>query len=475
MHRSSVSERLMPTLTPVEYYRDPAVRARVREYCGATGTGAPTCVFLAPLCPGPLTRWETAARLPPSELEHSFDAGCDLSRSMWDTASLLVHLDIDYFENVLAGDALPPRGPAFLRLEPLFRAIRYELARLELPLLDLMTGRGYHFTGRIPIRSPIVDRLADLGRPAAPRHAARPADGPDERRDHAFVGLGLVLEHLAHQLMRRASVVSAIPVVVNGTEVGRGGIGRESASIDLSYCGDLLESRRIRVAFGTYQNHIFRPDIFGPHTAASVPPLAAVPRRDRTLVWMLERGRQLAGARRLAERESVVLPDVAHGMGRLVEEYLLSPLADAHSRFYGVRPHPAAEWPSTYDACDLQSLPACVASPLLHPNDGLLKPTALQHVTRTLMSRGWHPRHIAGLVLSKYAGDFQWGDRWTRMDPARRADYDVRVFASLVETGVDEAFDFNCVSAQEKGLCPFSACGHDLRRDRERLLQQAIR
>ena len=48
---------------------------------------------------------------------------------------------------------------------------------------------------------------------------------------------------------------------------------------------------------------------------------------------------------------------------------------------------------------------------------------------------------------------------------------DVRVFAGLLATGVDRAIDFNCRSAQEKGLCPAASCDHDLRIDQHRLLE----
>jgi hypothetical protein len=58
------------------------------------------------------------------------------------------------------------------------------------------------------------------------------------------------------------------------------------------------------------------------------------------------------------------------------------------------------------------------------------------------------------------------------MDAQTRAEFDVRVFAGMVATGLDEAIDFNCRSAQEKGLCPGAVCTHDLRSDRDRLLAQ---
>jgi hypothetical protein len=56
------------------------------------------------------------------------------------------------------------------------------------------------------------------------------------------------------------------------------------------------------------------------------------------------------------------------------------------------------------------------------------------------------------------------------MDAQTRAEFDVRVFAGMVATGMDEGIDFNCRSAQEKGLCPGAGCTHDLRSDRDHLL-----
>ena len=60
-----------------------------------------------------------------------------------------------------------------------------------------------------------------------------------------------------------------------------------------------------------------------------------------------------------------------------------------------------------------------------------------------------------------------------KIDAQTWAEFDVRVFAGMIATGVDEGIDFNCRSAQEKGLCPGLVCTHDLRVDRERLLAQA--
>jgi hypothetical protein len=83
------------------------------------------------------------------------------------------------------------------------------------------------------------------------------------------------------------------------------------------------------------------------------------------------------------------------------------------------------------------------------------------------------PRDIAAIVHSRYAKDFGWGDRWSRLDAETRAEFDVRVFAGLIADGLDRGIDFNCRSAQEKELCPGGTCHHDLRVDRANLLSGA--
>ena len=118
---------------------------------------------------------------------------------------------------------------------------------------------------------------------------------------------------------------------------------------------------------------------------------------------------------------------------------------------------------------DVRTLPPCVAACLEQPNDLLLKPEHLQLLTRTLFAHGWEVAEIAALVASVYSRGELWGGHWARVDPRTRAEFDVRVFAGLVAMGLDEGVDFNCVSTQEKGMCPHTGCSTDLRSERERL------
>ena len=97
-----------------------------------------------------------------------------------------------------------------------------------------------------------------------------------------------------------------------------------------------------------------------------------------------------------------------------------------------------------------------------HPNDHLLKPTNLQTLTRVLLKLNWHPKHIAGLVRSKYERDYGWGDTWYKYDAASRANFYVRIYSDLVLTGVDKEEDLNCLSHYEKEYCWEPNCGFKL-------------
>jgi len=465
--------------TLVDYYAHPAVRARIREYCGLDGAGERACVYLSahfPASPTP-SGWVREPQFPTAALEDLLKQRADLFRSLWDRHSMLVCLDLDYLNADRPGHALACPFDTFHKIEPTYVALRGLLQEHGMNMLALMTGRGYQLTGRVPLNAPLVQRLATLA-PGVPdwydTQARRLASWITDRMSptcaRAYVALGLVLEHLAHTLMARAAPQSPVPVVLNGTNVGLGPCGREAVSLDLSFAGDPLDVRHIRVAFGGYQGHRFRPDIFGSEVSG-LAPLITVPRGHASLADMLRERRAPNGAARLAESSDARIPDVTDGLDGLVVEYERSPLARFHRAFYATEPDDPAAWSYTYDRLDVSALPPCVAAPLAHPNDRLLKPEYLQHVTRYLMSEGWPPRHIAGLVWSRYAKDFAWGERWACLSPRTRADFDVRVFAGLIAAGADRGVDFNCRSAQEKHLCPVSDCPRDLRVDRDRLLR----
>lgn len=431
------------------YYRAAHVRRRVREYLGTVGDATPTArsiCAMTPDVPPPVT-WEHAWRGAPADLDLACDAGADISRGLLDACFLIFFVELDYASPDCPGEPFLQPDEAFAAMEPAYVAVRRVLARFGLAPIVLVSGRGYHFVGRIPRAGSAARVLAGLV----------PHDTPEP----AWAGLCCLIEYLAH-LAIRAYASGDMPLVINGLPVGTTPQGRRTVSIDFSYAGDPLAVRQIRCAFSTYQWHTFRPDIFGGHVSAREP-LAVVPRGEASLRATLRRGRSLAAALRIARRASGEIPDVTGAVGRLIVDYAASPLRTFHRRFFADLPTRAVK-PLPGD------LPSCVQASLTRPNDLLLKPEHLQHVVRILLARGWRAVDIVSVVQGCYDAPHGWGDRWTtRMNPAMRAAFEVRAFAGLVAAGMDDLIDFNCVSAQEKGLCPRSACSHDLRTDRTRL------
>jgi hypothetical protein len=467
--------------TLIDYYADPSVRARIREYAGGSPDEAPTSVYVAALqgAEGQHATWDRASHYAIDSLDSLLARGADIARSMWDTAALLIHLDIDYLNIDAPGEAYHHPAEVFFKLEPVYRATQHVLGRFGMPLFALMTGQGYHFTGRVPLDSAVVDRLASLVPEMPGWLAAVDSRRPSwvtarisDRHARAHVAVGMLAEFLTHRILLRARRRSPIPIVLNGTVVGDGFVGRECVSLDISHAGDPLDVRHVRVAFGAYQKHRFRPDIVQHRGASERPPFIAVPRGDESLAHLLSHGRDLRHAARAAREGSAVLPIVADGIARVIAAYERSSLGAFHRRFYSTRPHAPDDLEAVFRSVPLETLPACVVHPLVEANDRLLQPAVIQHVTRALMAGGMQPREIAAVVHSRYASDFGWARRWSWLDAQTRAEFDVRVFAGLMAVGIDGALDFNCRSAQEKGLCPGTTCGRDLRVDRARLLER---
>ena len=452
------------------YYADPQVRSRICEYLGASpGGSSGTAAYVASLSAyshRPIM-WEKATRRPLSELDSVWEDEPDISRSLLDARSLVFMFELDYLNSDVPAEPFTHPAEVFSKLEPAYQAVRRVLESLGLWPFALATGRGYHLVGVVPLTAAVVGHLADVvtGTPTwlDTVKVRSPSCVVSAQVARAWTGLGCLVEHAAHLVI--ANAVSPIPIVFNGTPVGTGLVGRECVALDFSYVGDPLDTRHVRCAFSAYQLHRFRPDIFGSAGAGGVPALAAVPRRARSLSAFLRTGRSLEAGQRAAQRGPATLPDVTAGVERLLAHYLTSPLAAFHRRFYEARHRP-----SPGRKRRVAGLPPCVAACLARPNDLLLKPAHLQHLVRTLLARGWSAAEVAGLVQATYEADHGWGDRWRlRMDAPTRAEFDVRVFAGMVVTGTDGLADFNCVSAQEKDLCPRSGCQFDLRTDRDRL------
>lgn len=458
----------------VTYYGADQVRSRMVHFLGGDSLETATCCYLTK---GDRTDPGFHEKHSVAELDSLLRAGADIGRSLWDDQSLLVDLDVEYVNFDHPAEAFLNPERIFELQRPVQETIEGLLASCGITPLHLLSGRGHHFVWRVAKSSPAFRRLAALGRgpsslwatTAQQRGPRGEIVSPDMAR--AFAGLGVVMEFFAHQVKAIAARRTAIPVELTAVNVGPSGYGREMISIDISAFGDPLPIRTLRAPFSIYLKPWQQRGAITDEVLEELPPIFIIPRGEMTLGQALPMMRDPNLAARLAVRTNTKIPDAGSAMENLIGDYEKSSLRKFHDDFYSQEPEPPERWPVTYDRTPLETWPACGRFILERPNDLLLQPSCILRVVRVLLALGWHPRHIAGLIRSKYERDFGW-TQFTGCDPATRADFYVRVFAGLFATGRDDLVDFNCTSAREQGLCFFDNCNDNLLRFRESALHR---
>jgi hypothetical protein len=439
------------------FYADPAVRQRLIEYLGGDLLESATAVFVGHTDGCPFQRSEL---LPPEALQELLSENLDVARSLADRESLLLHLDVEYVNFDSPGEAFADPLRTFGLQEPVVEVIEELLLGWGIKPLHLVTGQGHHFVWRIRLGSAVATRIAALT--PAPDLAevchGRPGEGPatdiDPRMESMFLAESLLMEYLAHRIKWEAAPRCALPVEITAVHVGPcASAKREMISIDISEYGDPLHTRMVRMPYTNY----LKPWATGlareMGMEGSLPRIRTIPLFEMNIRQAIKCREDEDAVLGLARRAGGSIPLEEEGTGRLLDSYMASPLRRFHQEFYSVGQGTGEVWERAYPA-QPENLTPCGRVLFECPNDRLLKPAGMQLVTRMLLALGWHPRHIAGLIRSKFENpDYRWGVDWSEYAPATRADFYTRLFAGLWATGVDELVDFNCVSTREKGFC----------------------
>ena len=447
------------------FYSDPAIRQRLVEFLGGDTLETATALYLGHLDGCAFQRQELH---PPGELQWFLDRDLDIARSLADHESLLLHLDVEYVNFDAPAEAYVDPWRTFDLQEPVVRVIEELLLQWGIQPLHLVTGQGHHFVWRIRLHSPVARRLAALAPAPELTDACLeraeaggvPAVVTRELQD-AFSAASLLVEFLAHRIKWEAAPLALLPVEITAVHVGPcHTTQREMVSIDISEYGDPLHTRLVRMPFTNY----LKPWISGLAAdlglEGELPWFRAIPLHEMDVRQAIKARQDDDDVKELARRANVRIPLQEEGTARLLHSYLESPLRQFHRHYYAATHDPRENWGQTYDRTPLAPLPPCVRILLEWPNDRLLKPAGMQILTRALLGEGWHPRHIAGLIRSKFENpSFGWGTSWRDYEPATRADFYTRLFSGQVATGLDRLVDFNCTSTQEKGFCPGPAPG----------------
>lgn len=439
------------------FYAHPSVRRRHLEYLGGRTLQASPTAFLSSPSPGPDARTRF---YPVTDLPELLATAFESTRSLWDRNALLVHLDIEHVHFDRPWEPLLyPKRSLFVQ-RGVVQTVQVLLGEFGLDFLHLLTGRGHHFIWKVARRSEAftaLSRLASLGERARVEYTTpQPPAGAvlGERAGEAWSGLGKVMEYLGQRILG-SNAQSPVPVQLTPVVVGPGAHGREIVAIDLSEYADPLHKRAVRMPFIAYLET--EPHGSVPPAPLELPRLIAIPDPgDEEEGIRIMRDPDLAAV--LARQCRTTIPDASEGMKGLIAAYENSDLADFHRRFDSQEADPPELWPTTYDRIDLGALPACAARVLEHPNDLMLQPGAIQLLVRVLLAQGWQPRHVAGLIRSKFERPYGWLPNVHFHDPAMRAEVYTRLFAGLIAVGNDQMVDFNCTSTQEKFLCPDTGC-----------------
>ena len=392
------------------------------KFLGGSSLEESTCIYLVG---EGSTSGEHTGPVPPAELGSLLERGLEVRRSLWDRAALIADLDIEYvnFDFPAEPYLFPER--TFAVQQPVVSAIRALLGGFGIRPLVLLSGRGYHFVWRIARESAAFGRLARAGRltPGLRRLYARPhrpgGASVEAEAGAAYAGLGLVMEYLAHRIKEEAAPRCELPVEITALAVGPQVHGREMVSLDISEYADPLSSRDLRIPFSPYLKPLQDRDIMGPQEVGA---LWTVPFPGGGVQEAVAALRDPVGAARRGNGTPCGIPDGGAGTDALLDEYLVSFLAQFHDRYYAEEPDPPERWAETYDRLDTGSLPPCVQTILDSPDCLLLHPSGVERVLRVLLALGWHPRHVAGLIHSRYERARGWADGWPGYDPQSRAE-----------------------------------------------------
>jgi hypothetical protein len=456
-----------------QYYQNKYVRSRMMEFLGGQNSTKATAIFISQC---DRCTYDDMTLYRPSDLTGLLNRELDVARSLWDDRSLLIDIDMEYVNFDFLGEPYLDPQRTFQLQEPVLKAAKEVLAEHGIVPMCLLSGRGYHLVWRISRNSSAFRHLVDLGRVPShlQAHYAKPHSPLGKpvapALYKAFSGLGLLMEYLACKIQRRAQPHCHLPIELTAVAPGPQERGREIISLDISEYGDPLNTRLLRIPFSVYRKPWEAKRIQDEYTLSRIPVMFLIPIQQGDLTNNLHLRTEAGEVAELARQSSTFIPAQGSSTLNLIKDYLSSKLHNFHNEFYSVEPEPPQSWNDTYDRAELFELPPCAQKILSEPNDLLLRPEGIRHLVRSLMSLGWHPRHIAGLIRSKYERDHGWGYLWYTYDAATRADSYTRIFAGMFFTNHDDLIDFNCTSTREKGLCPSEAHSCSLDQLRNNLL-----
>ncbi|RLD12948.1 MAG: hypothetical protein DRI22_04825, partial [Caldiserica bacterium] len=225
--------------THFDFYSKKIIRRRIEEFIGDAQYIVGYGKYLKDETGTPFRSFKK------DEIDFILSKGLDVYRSVWDLNSTLAVLDVEYFNLDYPGEVYLRPERVFGILEEVYNVIIEEFSRYKIRPLSTVTGQGYHFIFKISRYSTSGKELEKIGyvSPTLEKRyrmiRGRKRRTVSVREGKAFDGMGRILEYFTYKVMRRLQEVRfKFPVQITDVAVGRGEVGREAVSIDLSMYGD---------------------------------------------------------------------------------------------------------------------------------------------------------------------------------------------------------------------------------------------
>lgn len=418
-------------------------------------------------------------------LEAMLESGLDVFASLWRHDATVGVIDIEYFNHRWKGKAITDPGHCMWAVRPVVEQFLWLFAHYGMPFLGIVTGQGVQLLFQVPFSDPVHDRLIALGggnEESLQQQYDLDWDGKRHRRvpwavSVASKGMFRCELKMSNDVMkglqqRRDMGEDILPVVysdilMGDPEWGLTGRGPEGVSIDLTCFGDPIHMRDHRAPFSTHQKQRADGrymDVYWAPIKVSVPfwnldhyDAIALKRMEEVQYGQTD----FAWAASIAdETVDCSIPTAAWAVNRVMDDIQAGALGAFFAHMDSQEHNYEWDWGHTYWAPEvLEGLPPCARVALEHPDPLLLTPTHLQRLVRILDAQGWHPKHIGGLLYSRYK-NIGWG----HYNPEKRANYWVEQYCGPIHDGTDDKRYMSCEEEQLRGSCPQPFCGWDLRR-----------
>jgi hypothetical protein len=484
------------------FYRDPEVIKRILEYCGVPASATQyfsheinarelanshnffeltkqmTAEYVAGV--GPWVKQikgkSKATSRRPKHLGELLDHDLNLFRSVWDKKSIIFFFDVEYTSGKFPGEAYANPKRVFDLLEPVYWTIFDIFKENNITPLTLSSGQGYHFVFKVDSYNDLNDVTQTAEKLSKVGHVESTLEGKysniplGEKRvrtvslelGKAFDTAGKLLEFVVHETIRRADRYGVkLPIGVG--DLNPGNQMQEGVNLDLSTWIEPINTRVMRTAFSIHDKNKSVDGVSHYPIQIEIPRYTPCNNYTLPLNEIHKNRRHFQNAANYAKAITTEIPECSNGVERLLNAYVKSGLYAFHVNFDQTQEDKPTGWSESYDKFDLRNVPPCVAEIIQHPNPALLQPQHLQTLVRVLTGKTWwHPKHVAGLIRSKYERDHRWTYNWGRYDANTHACGWTRIYGGMLSTGVDARIDQNCVSHQERGLCTGSNCGYNL-------------